>query len=576
MGRSVYARIIASRVRSQLAYPLSFGLDVFSQLLGQGIELLAILVIFTQVTSLGGFSAREVVLIYGLAATAFGLADLAVGQVEALPDYIRTGEFDVMLLRPLGTLAQLLSADVQLRRVGRVAIGLATLAWAVRDVEWTPLRVVVAVVAPLAGAVLLGAVWVAADCVSFWLVDGREVANSVTYGSDFATSYPITVYGPWLRRIMCFVVPGAFVAYFPALALTGRPDPLGFPDAFRYCSRSSRPPWSGSPHWPGAPVCAATRGRGHDRRDRRAEPDVRRRAAQAGDGGRGRDAVDRAGRGGRLLGPNGAGKSTTIKMLTGMLVPTAGGSGRGLDPGRERRALAAAHRRGVRPAQPALVGPAAARVLRPAAAHLPGPRPSHAARLDECVELLDIAAFLDTPVRQLSLGQRMRGELAAALLHRPELLVPRRADHRAGPREQGAAADVPRRPRRPRRGHAAAHHARPARRRTALENGSLAIDRDLGVLVDDDLAALRLRRRAGGGGVGDGSAGPARARRRRACPAVHAGPRSSAPAPHTHTSPFSSSSMAVPWAGHHPTSPWRRGACGNGSRSRPRTPRPRR
>jgi len=232
----VYARIIASRVRSQLAYPTSFALDVLSQLLGQSMELLAILVIFTQVTSLGGFTAGEVVLIYGLAATAFGLADLAVGQVEALPDYIRTGEFDVILLRPLGALPQLLSADVQLRRVGRVAVGLAALAWALRDVEWTPLRVAVAVVAPLSGAVLLSAIWIAANCVSFWLVDGGEVAKPVTYGSDFATSYPITVYGPWLRRVMCFLVPSAFVAYFPALALTGRPDPLGFPDFTRYCS----------------------------------------------------------------------------------------------------------------------------------------------------------------------------------------------------------------------------------------------------------------------------------------------------------------------------------------------------
>ncbi len=239
MGEStlqVYARIVASRIRSQLAYPGSFALDVVAQLVGQSMELLAILAIFTHVTSLGGFSAGEVVLIYGLAATAFGLADLAVGQVEALPEYIRTGEFDVMLLRPLGTLPQLLSADVQLRRLGRVAAGVAVLSWALQDVHWTPLRVAVAVVAPVAGAVVLSAIWVAANCVSFWLVDGREVANSVTYGSDFATSYPITVYGPWLRRIMCFVVPGAFVAYFPALALLGRPDPLGLPDALRYCS----------------------------------------------------------------------------------------------------------------------------------------------------------------------------------------------------------------------------------------------------------------------------------------------------------------------------------------------------
>jgi len=51
------------------------------------------------------------------------------------------------------------------------------------------------------------------------------------------------------------------------------------------------------------------------------------------------------------------------------------------------------------------------------------PAAAYAQRLDECVQLLDLAGFLDTPVRQLSLGQRMRGEITAALLHAPELLV---------------------------------------------------------------------------------------------------------------------------------------------------------
>jgi ABC-2 type transport system ATP-binding protein len=51
------------------------------------------------------------------------------------------------------------------------------------------------------------------------------------------------------------------------------------------------------------------------------------------------------------------------------------------------------------------------------------PAGAHADRLAECVELLDLAPFLATPVRQLSLGQRMRGEVTAALLHGPELLV---------------------------------------------------------------------------------------------------------------------------------------------------------
>jgi ABC-2 type transport system permease protein len=234
----VYRRIVASRIRGQLAYRASFALDVAAQVIGQSIELVAILVVFTQVTSLGGFDRGEVVLLYGLAATAFGLADLAVGQIEELPEYIRTGELDVLLLRPLGTLAQLLSADVSLKRVGRVAAGLAVLGYALAaaGIDWTPARVLLAVTAPLVGAVILAAIWVGANTVSFWVVDGREVANSVTYGSNFSTSYPITVYGPWLRRVLCFAVPSAFVAYFPALALLGRPDPLGLPEILQWSS----------------------------------------------------------------------------------------------------------------------------------------------------------------------------------------------------------------------------------------------------------------------------------------------------------------------------------------------------
>jgi ABC-2 type transport system ATP-binding protein len=125
-----------------------------------------------------------------------------------------------------------------------------------------------------------------------------------------------------------------------------------------------------------------------------------------------------------FLGPNGAGKSTTIKMLTGVLVPSAG-SARvcGLDPVRERRALA--RRIGVVFGQRSQLWwdlPLAESFALHGAIHRV-PAAQHRARLEECVELLDMAAFLGTPVRQLSLGQRMRGEVTAALLHSPELLV---------------------------------------------------------------------------------------------------------------------------------------------------------
>src|SRR5919197_2816878 len=125
-----------------------------------------------------------------------------------------------------------------------------------------------------------------------------------------------------------------------------------------------------------------------------------------------------------LLGPNGAGKSTTIKMLTGILVPTAGRVRVcGLAPVRHRRELA--RRIGVVFGQRSQLWwdlPLADSFRLLAAIHRLDAR-QRRERLDECVQMLEMAPFLQTPVRQLSLGQRMRGEVAAALLHSPELLL---------------------------------------------------------------------------------------------------------------------------------------------------------
>ena len=124
------------------------------------------------------------------------------------------------------------------------------------------------------------------------------------------------------------------------------------------------------------------------------------------------------------IGANGAGKSTTIKMITGILVPTSGHLRVcGLEPVRERTALA--RRIGVVFGQRSQLWwdlPLRESFRLLGAIHRLGDA-TWQARLDECVALLDMAAFLDTPVRQLSLGQRMRGEVTAALLHAPELLV---------------------------------------------------------------------------------------------------------------------------------------------------------
>ncbi len=123
------------------------------------------------------------------------------------------------------------------------------------------------------------------------------------------------------------------------------------------------------------------------------------------------------------IGPNGAGKSTTIKMLTGILVPS-GGRLRvaGIDPSRERTRLA--RRIGVVFGQRTTLwwDLPLRDSYRLVHRMYKIPDARYRENLDRCVELLDLGALLDVPVRQLSLGQRMRGDIAAALLHDPEVL----------------------------------------------------------------------------------------------------------------------------------------------------------
>jgi ABC-2 type transport system ATP-binding protein len=123
------------------------------------------------------------------------------------------------------------------------------------------------------------------------------------------------------------------------------------------------------------------------------------------------------------IGPNGAGKSTTIKMLTGILVPTSGEVRvAGLVPWKQRKENA--RNIGVIFGQRSqlywdLPLAESFELLR---AIYGIPRAEYRRNLDEFVEILEMSDFLRTPVRQLSLGQRMRGDFAAALLHSPRIV----------------------------------------------------------------------------------------------------------------------------------------------------------
>lgn len=230
-GLLAYGQLLRGHARAQASYRTSFLIDVISSAGGTLFDGLTVLVLFRVTGTLGGFRLPEVLVMVGLSAAAFAAADMIFGNTVQLKHFVRTGLFDAILLRPLRPLPQLVLMELPLRKFGRLLLGLGILGGAlvVAEIDWTPARVALVVLAPLAGVVFFGSIFVAGASVAFWWIESGEIGNAFTYGGRDFTAYPITVYGAVFRRIFAYGLGFGFVAYYPALVLLGRSDPLGQP-----------------------------------------------------------------------------------------------------------------------------------------------------------------------------------------------------------------------------------------------------------------------------------------------------------------------------------------------------------
>lgn len=224
--------------RAAWQYPTSLLLLTVGQALATTLDVLAIVVIFANTNELGGFSAAEVLFLYATTSTSFAIADTLLGTVERLGRHIRSGAFDVMLLRPASALVQVAADTFSPRRLGKLVPALAALALSVTalDTDWTAGRILMVPVMVICGALIYCGIWVLGASYQFIAADAAEAMNVTTYGGNYLTQYPLTVFSAEWVRALTWIVPLAFVNWYPALYVFGRADPNGYPDALQFAS----------------------------------------------------------------------------------------------------------------------------------------------------------------------------------------------------------------------------------------------------------------------------------------------------------------------------------------------------
>ena len=229
----LYGRYVGASIRAQAQYPAATLLLTAGHIAATAIEIVGVYALFHRFGQVKGWSFGEVALFYGLVNCMFALADALGRGFDVLgTEFLRTGAFDRLLLRPRPLALQLMGNDFRISRAGRLLQGLAVVVFATQQagIEWTAATVAIALFALAGGVALFLGILVLQGTLSFWTVESLEIANVLTYGGVQAAQYPLALYARWFRRVLTFVVPLACVAYYPALAILGKADPLGAPD----------------------------------------------------------------------------------------------------------------------------------------------------------------------------------------------------------------------------------------------------------------------------------------------------------------------------------------------------------
>ncbi len=230
----LYRRLIALQIRAQLQYKINIFVDITTYLAVTALEFGALLLYFGPFPSLLGWNIGEVALLAAIMSIGFGLAELTGAGIDNFSDTIRRGEFDRVLLRPVGAFTQVIGSDFRLRRFGRITQGIIAFIIALRllpDLHWTAAKLLILPLSIVSGALIFLSILLLGATLCFWTVETTELTNILTYGGREMLSYPITIYSQTLQRFFVFVVPLAFGSYVPTCYILGRPLPFSIPSS---------------------------------------------------------------------------------------------------------------------------------------------------------------------------------------------------------------------------------------------------------------------------------------------------------------------------------------------------------
>lgn len=211
--------------KSAMQYRSSLAMQVLAQFIMIGSELMAVVVLLSRFQAVGSWGAGEIMFFFGVMQATFALTELLGRGITAFGGLVQRGEFDTMLLRPRPLMVQVLFAQLDMRRLGGIIVGVTAVivAGTRLHIQWTAVKVLLLADVALGTMALLLGLFLIEATMTFFSVKSIEMVNILTYGGRTACQYPVDIYPNVLRFLFTYIAPFALCMHWPVSFILGQP-----------------------------------------------------------------------------------------------------------------------------------------------------------------------------------------------------------------------------------------------------------------------------------------------------------------------------------------------------------------
>jgi ABC-2 type transport system permease protein len=212
--------------KARLEYRLDFFSSVFASFLGTAASFGFLLIVFSRVPPVEGWSFEEMVFLYGFALIPLGVFNVLSWNLYLFSDrYLIEGRFDRVLVRPVNSVFQVLFEAFRLESLQETVTGIAAVAWASHrlGLTFSAGDLVLFALWAICGAAIYLAIFIGLTATSFWIEDRIGIVPPVFNLMQFGR-YPLTIYDGWIRFTLSFVIPFAFASFYPVMHFLRRPE----------------------------------------------------------------------------------------------------------------------------------------------------------------------------------------------------------------------------------------------------------------------------------------------------------------------------------------------------------------